>query len=630
MANFIVDPYTGILVPTPGVDPGPDYAENVSNALTKLSSLTHTGASNLDGLQIPTAGIDIDEDLSAQNNNIIDLRSTRYEDQSTVLSGSGDVDCLYFKNGDAWINNGAGTPVQLTSGSLVNIVVSDNYPSLTINSNHTINSIDPPVVFNCNTTSVSIILTLPLANSVAVGRFYLVKDGTGTSETHNITVNAAGGDNIDGGSSFLIADNYTAIGLVSDGIGKWLLFQYDRKIYRAGEILQLTNGAALTSDSASPVNLGGSLQVTSAFGAVLSKLEVVGTATFDSDVIIIGPVVFSDSVTVTGDATVNGDTNLNTLETSGKATLNSLEVTNATSMLGPLAVSGNISGSSNLNISAVTTTNSLHSQTTSALDGAVTAGSTLSVAGASSLHNTTITGTLGVTGAVTAQSTLAVTGNIAGGAGLGLTGSAVIGGTLGVTGNVTVNAGVDCQSLNVVHSADIDQDINLGSLFKYQTTKTFTRVIPYLVTKLSWVPSGITDGAWTQASIDNTGYLIGPVRVPNGAIITSISSTWRGNTGHSNPISQWTLPVLTLERLVVTTGTNLASVTANDLSLNTAAYEAIHNLSAAASITVDNETTLYYLKFVGELDGSQSAITNGICFNGSVTYTVNQLDLGGY
>ena len=45
MANYTVDPITGIKIPTVGEDPGPDYATNISSA-----------SSSLDVCQMPTCG----------------------------------------------------------------------------------------------------------------------------------------------------------------------------------------------------------------------------------------------------------------------------------------------------------------------------------------------------------------------------------------------------------------------------------------------------------------------------------------------------------------------------------------------------------------------------------------------
>lgn len=256
MANYTVDPVTGILIPTVGVDPGPDYATNVSNALATLAHLTHTGVSNLDGYQIPAAGLNINADVSIQSHNLTSLRSTRYTNQNATLAGSGDLDCVYFKSGDLWINNGSGTPVQITGGVSVNVTASNNYSTKFLTTNYTINSSDGYILFSCN-TGAAIILTLPLANSVPAGRFYLVKDRTGTAHTNNVTINPAGSDTIDALSTLKLIANLGAVALVSDGTSNWQVLQYDKTIYKGTDTLSFETGATLSMDSTSPANLSG-------------------------------------------------------------------------------------------------------------------------------------------------------------------------------------------------------------------------------------------------------------------------------------------------------------------------------------------------------------------------------------
>ncbi len=246
MAAYTDDPVMGLIIPTPGEDPGEDYAVHVSDDLTRIAQHTHTGAANLDGYQVPTAGLNINEDLSMQGNNLIDVRTVRFIDQDSDPVGNDDVDCPYFKDGDLWINNGAGVHVQITSGSLVHVVTENNYQVLEVTVNHTINAADVDILFSCNSTAGDIIITLPLAADVDAGRFYFVKDTFGLSESNSITVAAAGGDTIDNAANFVIEDNYLAVGVVGDGAGNWMLFKYDRKIFAEQAIIEYNDGGTIS------------------------------------------------------------------------------------------------------------------------------------------------------------------------------------------------------------------------------------------------------------------------------------------------------------------------------------------------------------------------------------------------
>lgn len=266
MANYTIDPVTGILIPTPGVDPGPEYATLVSNSLSTLAHLTHTGVSNLDGYQIPSAGINFNADISAQSNNLTALRSTRFTTQTNPLSGVGDIDCVYVKAGDLFYNNGSGTPIQITGGGTVNVTVAATYVTQAITNNLTIGSGSTTILVSCDSTSNTITITLPLANSVTAGRFYMIKDRTGAAATHNIIINPAGTDKIDGASSLTINQVHDAVGLVSDGSGDWLLFRYDRTLYSSGD--------AVTFASGSNLNLAG---ITSIQGRLAMDAQIVNS-----------------------------------------------------------------------------------------------------------------------------------------------------------------------------------------------------------------------------------------------------------------------------------------------------------------------------------------------------------------
>jgi len=239
----------GLTVPTAGATPGPLYATQISSDLDVIAGHRHTGEANNDGYQVPTAGLDINEDLSFQSNNAISLRSTRFQNQSLVLAGSGDVGCVYEKSGDLWYNNSAGTPIQITSGAAV-IGTVGGYTTVQTSINLTIDAADETILVSCDTTSNPITITLPLANTVSEGRFYIIKDTDGYSANNNITLAPNGSNTIDlSTNDQIIRNNFGAICVVSDGTSNWLLLQY------ASQTTPLLAGSAtitvpnLTSDA---------------------------------------------------------------------------------------------------------------------------------------------------------------------------------------------------------------------------------------------------------------------------------------------------------------------------------------------------------------------------------------------
>lgn len=66
-------------------------------------------------------------------------------------------------------------------------------------------------------------ITLPSASAVGAGYIVFVSDETGAAAANNITVTRAGGDNIDGGTTSVIATGYGVKGFKSNGSAKWFL-----------------------------------------------------------------------------------------------------------------------------------------------------------------------------------------------------------------------------------------------------------------------------------------------------------------------------------------------------------------------------------------------------------------------
>lgn len=133
MSNYTTTPNMNLLIPTVGVDPGPDYANNVNADFTILDQHDHSPGA---GVQITPAGLNINTDLSFQNNNLTTLRSLRLSPQLNPITLPSDVGCLYLvtatsDGSDLWFNTGNGTQIQITkdgalfgvgNGSIANLV----------------------------------------------------------------------------------------------------------------------------------------------------------------------------------------------------------------------------------------------------------------------------------------------------------------------------------------------------------------------------------------------------------------------------------------------------------------------------------------------------------------------------
>ncbi len=110
-------PNMDLIVPTVGTQPGPDYADNLNADLSLIDGHDHTSGK---GVPIPAAAIDINGDLSINQHNLYDIRSTRYSPISLGSLTGSDLDCLIVSGVDLYYVDGNGNQVRITqSGSVV-------------------------------------------------------------------------------------------------------------------------------------------------------------------------------------------------------------------------------------------------------------------------------------------------------------------------------------------------------------------------------------------------------------------------------------------------------------------------------------------------------------------------------
>lgn len=114
MANTTISPNMNLVIPTVGVDPGPDWATNLNASLSLIDQHDH---SNGNGVKITPSGLNISSDLTFQGNNLIQARALEFQSQLSLIT---DLDALYVVSGDLYYNDGAGNQIRVTqSGSVV-------------------------------------------------------------------------------------------------------------------------------------------------------------------------------------------------------------------------------------------------------------------------------------------------------------------------------------------------------------------------------------------------------------------------------------------------------------------------------------------------------------------------------
>jgi hypothetical protein len=105
----------GLSLPSPGVDEGPGWAEQLNDSLSLVDLHNHTAGK---GTKIPVAGLDLQADLTINSNSHTDVKSVKFTSQSSSLT---TTNAVYVVNGELYFSDSGGTNVQITSGGSLNL-----------------------------------------------------------------------------------------------------------------------------------------------------------------------------------------------------------------------------------------------------------------------------------------------------------------------------------------------------------------------------------------------------------------------------------------------------------------------------------------------------------------------------
>ena len=84
--------FMNLNLPTPTVTLGPEWANQLNAALEVVDQHDHTSDK---GQRVPTAGLNINEDLDFNSNKALALQSTQYTEQASALSGATNAASLH-------------------------------------------------------------------------------------------------------------------------------------------------------------------------------------------------------------------------------------------------------------------------------------------------------------------------------------------------------------------------------------------------------------------------------------------------------------------------------------------------------------------------------------------------------
>jgi hypothetical protein len=235
MPTTTISPNMQLPVPVVGVDPGPDWATQINNCLALIDSHTHVTGQ---GVQITPSGLDINTDLPISGNNLTLVRSTRFQNQTSTLSGVTDLNCAYSAGGagDLYYNDGNGNIIRLTQsgavagtpGSISNLVspasasyVSASQTFVWQSAANTAANMDCGSVILRNITASSYGLTLAPPSSLALNytiTLPAIPAASGNFLTINTSGNISSNVSIDGSTIVQISNVIQAAKMPSNTI----------------------------------------------------------------------------------------------------------------------------------------------------------------------------------------------------------------------------------------------------------------------------------------------------------------------------------------------------------------------------------------------------------------------------
>jgi hypothetical protein len=113
MATNYTTPNLGLIIPVPGSEPGPNWANDINASLTILDAHTHTSGS---GVLITPSAININGPLPMNGYALSGVGTVLFATQSSTPANLN----LYVNSPDLFYVDGNGNNVKLTSGGLVN------------------------------------------------------------------------------------------------------------------------------------------------------------------------------------------------------------------------------------------------------------------------------------------------------------------------------------------------------------------------------------------------------------------------------------------------------------------------------------------------------------------------------
>lgn len=186
MATTTTTPNMGLVLPIPGVEPGPTYATDQNTAFTTVDSHNHTAGN---GVAVPTAGLFINADLPVNANNLTNVRTVRLSNGVTQPVLATDLSCIYAFGGNLFYNDSSGNLIQITASGAVNVSGAGSISGLgSTTATVVYTAVNSTFTFDSNTATPANLAVGPIAIGQNVSGSKTVTLTPSSSQTTNYTL----------------------------------------------------------------------------------------------------------------------------------------------------------------------------------------------------------------------------------------------------------------------------------------------------------------------------------------------------------------------------------------------------------------------------------------------------------
>ena len=214
--SYTLTPNMSLVVPTVGSEPGPTYATDINNSLTIIDGHTHTSGN---GVLITPGAIDINADLTMNDNSLIDIQALEMNPQSV---SPGIIETIYVSSdGNLHYIDGSSNDIKMTSGGLVN-ATSSGIASGTA----TASFVSGTLVVDANTATPANIqaASLLMGNNVASSNYLTLEPPSAMGTSYTVTLPTPNGLSQTGVLTYDVSNNmgsitYDAVGQGMTSVG---------------------------------------------------------------------------------------------------------------------------------------------------------------------------------------------------------------------------------------------------------------------------------------------------------------------------------------------------------------------------------------------------------------------------